>query len=167
MDGDLSHDPKDINKLVGIILSKNCDMVIGSRYIFGGKQIGKSWIRDNGSRFLNFFFGYLFDIKLEDFTHTFRAFKKKVFITVKKKLLEKGHPTFLIEFTFWSKLSGFKIIESAVIYNERTSGSQDSKIFIIKEIRRIIFFILRYIILIVKIKFNKNFKFDKNNEKFF
>lgn len=73
----------------------------------------------------------------------------------------------MIEFTFWSKLSGFKIIELPVIYNERASGSQDSKIFIIKEIKRILFFLLRYIILINKITFNKNFKFDKNNDKFF
>ncbi len=142
LDGDLAHEPKDLILMYEHMILNNLDMVIGSRYIKNGKQEGKTFLRDIGSRFMNLSAGVLLKIKLKDFTHTFRVFKKNVYDTVKENLIEKGHPSYFIELTYISLKKNFKISEFPVIYSDKDDG-EDSKIPIVKESIRFILTILR------------------------
>lgn len=142
LDGDLAHNPKDLILMYDFMQSNNLDMVIGSRYVKYGKQEGKTLLRDLGSRCMNFIAGSLLNIKLKDFTHTFRVFKREVYLSVKENLIEKGHPSYFIELTYIALKKNFKILEFPVTYSDKDDGS-DSKIPIIKESVRYIFAILR------------------------
>lgn len=119
IDGDISHDPKDLLKMYIKLKEERKDMVIGSRYISGGRQIGKSFLRDIGSRFMNKFASILLKIPLKDFTHTFRLFKRKIFLKLKKSLNEKGHPSFFIQFTYLALLNNFVVCEYPVTYKDK------------------------------------------------
>ena len=45
MDGDLQHDPNDINKLIEIYDTQNADIAVGSRNLFNKKNEGLGIIR--------------------------------------------------------------------------------------------------------------------------
>jgi dolichol-phosphate mannosyltransferase len=71
MDADLSHDPKIIPKIIKLLKTKN--FVIGSRYISGGKCDMKG-MRLFLSVFGNLLIKYLLNIKLNEFTTSYRGF---------------------------------------------------------------------------------------------
>ena len=136
IDGDFAQDVRDLILMREELRTKNIDMVIGSRYMPGGSQVGKSLIRDWGSRSMNFIASFLLSIPFKDFTHTFRIFKRTLFLGLHLNLKEKGHPGFFIELTFWAIKKNYKISEFPSSYKEREDGSAVSKIRISREIPR-------------------------------
>ena len=52
LDGDGQHDPKEIPRLVRRLEKRDVDIVIGSRFIEGGRSEAPSW-RENGIRFIS------------------------------------------------------------------------------------------------------------------
>ena len=60
IDADLSQSPVDLFKMKEK-LDDGYDLVIGSRYMAGGDQVGKSFVRDMGSRGMNFICRFLFE----------------------------------------------------------------------------------------------------------
>lgn len=133
LDADLSQSPSDLLRMKEKYDS-GFDLVIGSRYARGGKQIGKSFMRDCGSRGMNLIARYLLGIPLEDSTHTFRIFKKGLFNAVESKLDQKGHPSFPVQFTFWTVRQGFRVTEIPITFVERPCGGGKSKISVRREV---------------------------------
>jgi len=89
MDGDLSHDPKYLVSMFEEIKIKNCDMVIGSRYLdaFCKDFQGKPFLSRFTSAFGQYIGRFLLGLKQRDISHSFRIFKKEVFEKIKDKLL--------------------------------------------------------------------------------
>ena len=52
MDGDLQHDPKDINKLINSFKKNSPDLVVGSRNLFNSENRGLGFLRLNASKLL-------------------------------------------------------------------------------------------------------------------
>ena len=80
MDGDFSHNPKDLPKLIEA--SKNVDIVIGSRFIAGGKtsdETHRRLISNVYRRFTSFILG----LDVKDNMSGFSVIKKKVYDTLK------------------------------------------------------------------------------------
>ena len=135
IDADFSQSSMDLLKFIQN-LDNGYDVVIGSRYMKEGAQLGKGLVRDLGSRMMNIFAKVLLGIPLADATHTFRGFRRTVFDTVADKLDEKGHPGFQIQFTFWALKKGYKVTEIPIRFVEREEGRGESKISIRKEVPR-------------------------------
>ena len=133
IDADLSQSPDDLLKIKNK-LDEGYDLVIGSRYMANGKQFGKSPLRDLGSRGMNLLCRILLGIKLTDCTHTFRGFRKKLFVEFSEKIHSKGHPSFQVEFSFWIASISNKITEIPIHFKEREESVGVSKISIQKEV---------------------------------
>jgi glycosyltransferase involved in cell wall biosynthesis len=133
IDADLSQSPDDLLKMKEK-LDNGYDLVIGSRYMAGGEQIGKSVIRDVGSRGMNFICRFFLGIQLTDCTHTFRAFKKKLFDDVNPILDQKGHPNFQVQFSFWTIKKGYRTNEIPIIFVERDADRGQSKLSVKREL---------------------------------
>jgi len=116
LDGDLSHDPKEIPKFISKI--PECDMVCGSRYIHGGRA-NMSLNRKVISGSFNIFFRKLIGIKVKDFTSGFRMYRRKV--VNKIRLKSKGYGIF-IEIPIKAHLNGFKLKETPIHYHKRLAG---------------------------------------------
>tara|TARA_B100001029_G_scaffold48172_1_gene38231 strand:- start:9287 stop:10018 length:732 start_codon:yes stop_codon:yes gene_type:complete len=142
IDADLSQSPKDLLKIKNK-LDDGYDLAIGSRYMNEGKQIGKSPLRDIGSRGMNLICRYILGIKLTDCTHTFRGFKRELFEEFSDNINSKGHPSFQVEFSFFICKSGKKITEIPIYFKERETGAGVSKISIQKEVPPFLKTILR------------------------
>jgi dolichol-phosphate mannosyltransferase len=132
IDADLSQSPLDLFKMKGK-LDEGYDLVIGSRYMTGGEQVGKSAVRDIGSRGMNFICRFFLGIPLTDCTHTFRAFRKSLFNEVSQHLDQKGHPNFQVQFSFWTIKKGRKVTEIPIKFVERAEDRGQSKISVKKE----------------------------------
>ena len=145
MDADLSQSPNDL-LLMKDELDNGYDLVIGSRYISGGQQLGKSFFREIGSKGMNFICRFVLGTKLADCTHTFRAFRKTIFEDISSKLDQKGHPNFQIQFLFWVLQKGFKTVEIPIIFTERDIEGGVSKISVKKEVPSFLKFISKLMI---------------------
>ena len=133
IDADLSQSPNDLLKIKEK-LDEGYDLVIGSRYLKEGKQLGKSPIRDLGSRGMNLICRFILGIKLTDCTHTFRGFRSELFDKFHDRIITKGHPSFQVEFSFWISRYSKKVTEIPILFNEREEGFGTSKISIKKEV---------------------------------
>ena len=133
MDADLSQSPADLVRFKHA-LDSGSDVVIGSRYLDGGAQSGKSLARDYGSRGMNIATHFLLGIPLTDATHTFRAFRREVFQKIGTCLNDKGHPGFQIQFIFFAIRYGFRVTEIPVQFVERRPDRGVSKLSIRREI---------------------------------
>lgn len=133
IDADLSQSPKDLLKIKEK-LDEGFDLVIGSRYLKDGKQLGKSPIRDLGSRGMNLICRLVLGIKLTDCTHTFRGFRSQLFNKFQERITSKGHPSFQVEFSFWICRYTKKVTEIPILFKEREEEFGTSKISIQKEV---------------------------------
>ncbi|MEM5855438.1 MAG: glycosyltransferase family 2 protein, partial [Candidatus Aenigmatarchaeota archaeon] len=80
--GDLSDNPNDIIKLVRKI-EEGYDVVCGSRFIKGGKAIDYPMLKLIAHRIYNKFFSFIFGLGLEDFSNAFKAYRRKIFDSIK------------------------------------------------------------------------------------
>jgi glycosyltransferase involved in cell wall biosynthesis len=81
IDGDGSHEPADIAKLVGPIRSGHADIVIGSRMTGGSDELFSDlpeFIRLTGSMIINLAINYRWDVRLSDTQNGFRAVAREV-----------------------------------------------------------------------------------------
>jgi len=121
MDSDFSHNPKDIPRLIKSA-EKGNDLVIGSRYIKGGKM--KNWPlkRKLISRFANLIASITIGKKMNDYTSGFRCYSTKY---VKKALNYLHSTTFEIqvETIRQAHLNEFQVKEIPITFINRRNGS--------------------------------------------
>jgi glycosyltransferase involved in cell wall biosynthesis len=116
--GDLSDDPKDVIKLVKKI-EEGYDIVCGSRFIKGGKAIGYPFLKFIAHRIYNKFFSFIFGLGLEDFSNAFKAYRRKIFDSI--KIESKGFE-FNAEVLLKAHILGYKIAEVPVSWYGRKEG---------------------------------------------
>ena len=121
MDGDLQHDPSNINKLIEIYVTKNADIVVGSRNLFNKKNEGLGLIRLTSSKFLILLISLILNKKTDDPMSGFFIFKKKIYELNKNKLFAEGYKIlFDLIYTSNDKL---KIIDMDINFRKRSEGS--------------------------------------------
>ena len=121
MDGDLQHDPSNINKLIEVYVAENADIVVGSRNLFYKKNEGLGLIRLTSSKFLILLISLLLNKKTDDPMSGFFIFKKKIYELNKNKLFEKGYKI-LFDLIYASN-EKLKIIDVDVNFRKRSEGS--------------------------------------------
>jgi dolichol-phosphate mannosyltransferase len=77
MDADYSHNPQDIPQLLTTMKECDCGIVIGSRYVKGGKIAGWPVTRKVISKIANFIARVSLGLKLHDCTSGFRCYSTK------------------------------------------------------------------------------------------
>lgn len=121
MDSDLSHDPEVINRMAEEI--KDCDMVIGSRYIHDGKVLDFELWRIVLSKGGNFIAKILLGLKTKDCTSGFRCYRAEVLsaLDVEQNVHSRRY-IFLAELLFLLSRHGFRINEIPIIFRNRVAG---------------------------------------------
>jgi len=132
MDCDFSHNPDDLIRLDAQLL-EGSDLVVGSRYVRGGKL--KNWPL---SRIL-ISFGASVYVRLitfmpvKDPTAGFVAYKKEVLSAIDFKKIKFIGYAFQIEMKFATYLLGFKIKEIPILFSDREEGVSKMSGGIVKE----------------------------------
>jgi len=120
MDADLSHDPNDIPFLLAK-LNDGYDVVIGSRYVKGGKIEGWSWRRRSVSKAGNFLGRFALSFKVLDCTSGFRAIKAPLVSRILDKLNASSY-VFLLEVLHRALMAGARITEIPITFKDRRVG---------------------------------------------
>ncbi|MBW2976717.1 polyprenol monophosphomannose synthase [Candidatus Woesearchaeota archaeon] len=120
MDADMSHDPKYIPLMLKEL--KNADLILGSRRVRGGKEIGRSWFRRLVTWGANLYITVMLGIKVKDCNSGYRCFKRKVLEKINLSKIESKGPAIVQEVLFKAHLKGFKIKEIPITFVNRTKG---------------------------------------------
>lgn len=120
MDADLSHDPKVIPVFLQAL--ESCDVVLGSRYISGGKIENWNFFRIAISRFGNWYARTILGLPYGDLTGGYKGFRASVLREIMSKDFSSAGYNFQIETTFEAHKKGYKIKEIPITFSERKEG---------------------------------------------
>ncbi|MEK9186607.1 MAG: polyprenol monophosphomannose synthase [Patescibacteria group bacterium] len=120
MDADLSHDPAVIPTMLDKI--KTCHLVIGSRYIKGGRTVNWDFFRKLISRFGNFYARIVLGLPYKDLTGGFKCWRREVLEKIDLESLSSTGYNFQIETTYKAHQLKFNICETPITFTERKTG---------------------------------------------
>tara|TARA_Y100000590_G_C15665636_1_gene994342 strand:- start:934 stop:1650 length:717 start_codon:yes stop_codon:yes gene_type:complete len=133
IDADLSHNPNDIPRLVD--MSKDYDIVIGSRYINGVSIVNWPISRLFLSYCANFYARKITGLKVKDCTSGFKCLSIDVLKSLNLDKINSHGYSFQIEVNYKSYINGYKIKEIPIIFKDRNTGkSKMSKKIILEAI---------------------------------
>jgi len=121
MDADFSHDPHDLPLLVAEVL-KGADIVIGSRYVVGGRIIGWSWQRKVLSQWANWLVRFLLRLPVHDSTSGFRLFRREALERLQLERVKVNGYAFQFVGTAMAVWEGLKVVEVPITFRERKCG---------------------------------------------
>lgn len=130
MDADFSHDPHYLPEFLSVI--ETCDVVLGSRYVTGGGVKNWGLLRKIISRGGGLYARTILGLPLHDLTGGFKCFRREVLQAIDLDEVKSNGYSFQIEMTYRAKLKGFRIIETPIVFEDRTVGKSkmSGKIFL-------------------------------------
>lgn len=132
MDADFSHNPLDLEKLLGAG-KKGADMAIGSRYSTGVNVVNWPLSRVLMSYYASVYVKMITGMKIHDATAGFICYKRKVLESVNLDNIKFVGYAFQIEMKYRAFVNGFNIVEVPIIFTDRTKGQSKMSNAIIKE----------------------------------
>lgn len=131
MDADFSHNPKYLPVIISG-LEKN-DIVIGSRYVSGGKIENWSIVRKLISRGGSIYTQIVAGLPLSDSTAGFAGWRRKALQKIDLNKIKSNGYAFQIEMKFNGYKNNFKIKEIPIVFADRTAGESKMRKRIILE----------------------------------
>lgn len=125
MDADLSHNPKDVPRLLSE--AEDVDLVQGSRYMKGGGVFGWSSSRTTVSYAANLLCRLLFRTKLHEHTSNFRVYSRRCSETIVANL-HCEHYDWFIGSILLTKDHTYRIKEIPITFTNRIHGKSKLKI---------------------------------------
>jgi dolichol-phosphate mannosyltransferase len=122
MDADGSHDPAALPSLVQPILDGDADLVIGSRYVAGGRVEDWPASRRLISRCGSLFARVVLSLRQQDLTGGFKAWRASTLSAIPFKGINAGGYVFQIEMTYRASRSGARIREVPITFRDRLAG---------------------------------------------
>jgi dolichol-phosphate mannosyltransferase len=136
MDADLSHDPADVPRLLERL--EAADLVIGSRYVSGGRIQNWGTLRRFLSKAGNLYARVLMGWTVRDATSGFRAYSSRILQDVDLDGIRSEGYAFQIEMVRRVLLSGGRVVEVPITFSERTGGrSKMSRRIVIEALWRV------------------------------
>lgn len=124
MDGDGSHRVEDLKKMIAS--AKNADLVIGSRFVKGGKTFDIQR-RQLISSVARRFFAFILGLKIQDMTSGFFVVRREVLERIKTKKVSGYKMIFPIAYE--AHKENFRIKEVPITFEQRKSGGSHVSIF--------------------------------------
>lgn len=122
MDADLSHQPKFIPSMIKPLASKEADVVIGSRYMKGGKDMDRPFHRQWTSNFARYYLKFVLGLSPKDPTSGFRVFSKEALQKIRVETLSARDPFTVSEILYRCSRAKLRIKEVPIEFIDRTRG---------------------------------------------
>jgi dolichol-phosphate mannosyltransferase len=121
MDCDFSHDPDDMLRLIAA--ADDADLVLGSRYVSGGRVENWNLTRRFVSRAGSFYAQVLLWTRVRDLTGGFKCYRREVLERIDLDAISARGYAFQIETTYRAIRAGFRVVEVPITFSEREVGS--------------------------------------------
>ena len=122
MDADWSHDPAALPDLLAPVLDGAADLVIGSRYIRGGRVVDWGLLRRFVSRGGSLFARLVLGLPANDLTGGFKAWRAATLRAVDFAGVHAGGYVFQVEMTYRAHRGGARIREIPITFRDRRVG---------------------------------------------
>lgn len=120
MDADLSHDPRDVGRLIAA--SEAHSLVIGSRYVGGARVLNWPLRRLALSVGAAHYVRFITGLPLNDPTSGFKCFRREVLEALELDRIRSNGYSFQIEVNYRAWRMGFVIAEIPITFTERQEG---------------------------------------------
>ena len=120
MDADLSHDPVQLSALIAA--ADDHDVVIGSRYVPGGRIVNWPLRRRVLSRFANLYVRTVTRLAVHDCTSGYRCWRREALASLPFDRLTSDGYAFLVELLYAAARRGCRITEVPITFVERRLG---------------------------------------------
>jgi dolichol-phosphate mannosyltransferase len=121
MDADGSHAPEDLPALVAAL--DDADLVIGSRYVPGGRVVNwpahRQWLSSGGNLYSRLALG----VPIRDITGGYRAFRRQVLEELALADVASQGYCFQVDMAWRAVQAGFRVREVPITFTERERGS--------------------------------------------
>ncbi len=121
MDADLSHDPADVPRLLEA--GAHADLVIGSRYVPGGRIENWPKRRVMLSAFANWYVRAITGLSIKDSTSGFRCWRREALQRLPLHRIVSNGYAFLVELAWEAASTGCRITEVPITFVERRHGA--------------------------------------------
>ena len=121
MDADLSHDPSDVARLLAA--AADADVVIGSRYVSGGRIENWPARRRVLSAFANRYIRTITGLSIRDCTSGFRCWRREALERLPLERIASNGYAFLVELIWEAAASGCRVGEVPITFVERRQGA--------------------------------------------
>ncbi|MBT0568137.1 polyprenol monophosphomannose synthase [Williamsia sp. CHRR-6] len=121
MDADGSHAPEQLARLLERI-NAGADLVIGSRYVPGGKLVNWPTRRKLLSQGANTYSRLALGVRVRDITAGYRAYRREVLEKIDLASVESAGYCFQIDLAWRTIQAGFSVAEVPITFTERAVG---------------------------------------------
>ena len=125
LDADLSHDPIVLAEMAAFLEEpgkESVGVVIGSRYVSGGRIVGWPWYRRASSYLVNLYARYILKLPTKDNTSAMRVYRTSALRNVDLSWLRCPGYAYLEEILVLLKKSGTNFAELPITFKNRESG---------------------------------------------
>nr|WP_329956231.1 polyprenol monophosphomannose synthase [Catenulispora pinistramenti] len=123
MDADGSHRPEDFPALLKALVEQDADLVLGSRYVPGGKTVGWPKRREILSKGGNTWVRLVTGMRLADATGGYRLFRRETLEKIDLASVASAGYTFQVDLAWRTVRSGLKVVEVPITFVERELGA--------------------------------------------
>ena len=120
MDADFSHDPRHLPSILRA--ARDADVVLGSRYVPGGRTVDWGLARKLVSRGGSLYARTILGLRVRDLTGGFKCFRREVLEAVDLPSVASTGYAFQIELTFRAIRLGFRVVEVPIVFADRRVG---------------------------------------------
>jgi dolichol-phosphate mannosyltransferase len=121
MDCDFSHDPDDVPRLIEA--ADGADLVLGSRYVPGGRVEDWGALRRFVSRAGSLYAQVLLAVPVRDLTGGFKCYRRAVLERIDLDAVAARGYAFQIETTYRALRAGFRVVEVPIRFADRRVGT--------------------------------------------
>ena len=122
MDADFSHDPKYLPALVGMLERGEAELVVGSRFIPGGQDADRPFVRRMISEVARRYTRTILGLPVEDVTSGYSGFSRRLLEAVDFDTFSSTGPSIVQELMFRAHVKGFRMKELPIVFVDRPRG---------------------------------------------
>jgi dolichol-phosphate mannosyltransferase len=131
MDADGSHAPEDLPRLLDAL--RTADLVLGSRYVPGGRVVNWPKHRELLSRGGNLYSRLALGVRINDITGGYRAFRRRVLEKLALDEVASQGYCFQVDLAWRTAQAGFRVVEVPITFTERRLGQSKMSGSIVRE----------------------------------
>jgi len=131
MDADGSHAPEDLPRLLDAL--RTADLVLGSRYVPGGRVVNWSRHREWLSRGGNLYSRLALGVRINDITGGYRAYRRRVLEKLPLDDVASQGYCFQVDLAWRTAQAGFRVVEVPITFTEREIGQSKMSGSIVRE----------------------------------
>jgi dolichol-phosphate mannosyltransferase len=131
MDGDGSHRPEELPRLLAALA--DADLVLGSRYVTGGRVVDWPWQRELLSRGGNLYTRLALGVPLHDATGGYRAYRASALHRLSLDTVASAGYCFQVDLVWRSVRVGLRVTEVPITFVERAEGTSKMNGAVVRE----------------------------------